>query len=109
MKWGKINIMNIDRIKELFYQLQNYLKRYGDTSIRNQCRIVDDTIAVLSSNESDEYKFNYTLQSYKALFTGKGGLTDFYAWDDDFNKRLRINEPYEKITDELWNIFKNYI
>lgn len=101
--------MNIDRIKELFYQLQEYLKRYGDTSIRNQCRIVENTIACMNSDEADEYKFNYTIESYRALFTGKGGLTDFYVWDDDFDKRLKINEPYEKITDELWDIFKDYI
>lgn len=101
--------MNIDRIKELFYQLQEYLKRYGDTSIRNQCRIVENTIVCMNSNEADEYKLNYTIESYRALFTGKGGLTDFYVWDDDFDKRLKINEPYEKITDELWDIFKDYI
>ncbi len=101
--------MNTDRVKELFCQLESYLKKYGDISTKNQYRIVDDIIAVLGSDESDEYKFNYTLQSYKSLFTGKGGLTDFYVWDDDFNKRLKINEPYEIITDELWNIFKDYI
>lgn len=101
--------MNIDRIKELFYQLQEYLKRYGDTSIKNQCRIVENTIACMNSDKGDEYKFNYTIESYKALFTGKGGLTDFYVWDDDFDKRLKINEPYEKIIDELWDIFKDYI
>ncbi len=100
--------MNIKRINELFCQLESYLKKHGNFSIRNQYLIVTDTIIFLNSDESDDKKFNYALRNYKSLFTGKGGLTEFYVWDDDFDKRQKINEPFERITDELWDLFKEY-
>ena len=101
--------MNIAKLKILFCQLEEYLKEHVNISIQNQYLIVCDTIAFLNSDESNENKFYYTLRNYKALFTGKGGLTEFYVWNDDFDKRQKINQPLEIITDELWTIFKDYV
>lgn len=101
--------MNIPKIKELFCLLEEYLKDHGNNSIQNQYLIVRNTIAFLNSDECDENKFNYALMNYKSLFTGKGGLTEFYVWDDDFDTRQKINKPFETITDELWILFKSYI
>jgi hypothetical protein len=49
------------------------------------------------------------IKSYKSLFTGRGGLTEFYVWDNNFEKRCAINEPFELATDELWKLIKPFM
>lgn len=101
--------MDLERIKILFVSLEDYLKKYGDSSIVTPYRIVKSTIEIISSDEESEIKQQEVIHNYKMLFPAKGGLSEFYIWDNDFETRKKLNEPLDAIRKELWSIMKNYI
>lgn len=101
--------MNLERILELFENLEVFLKKYGDNSILHSYKIVKRTIEFLKSEENRDEKEEYVICSYKELFSGRGALSEFYIWDNDFKTRKSLNEPLEYIHKELWKIIKDYI
>ena len=101
--------MNLERILELFENLEVFLKKYGDNSILQSYKIVNRAIEVLKSKADIKEKEAYIIRSYKALFQSRGGLAEFYIWDNDFETRKALNEPFEYIHKELWDILKDNI
>lgn len=101
--------MDFKKICNLYTDIDDFLKKYGGLSIKNQHLLVKDTIDLLNSSEDDKTKKEMLINSYKSLFTGRGGLTEFCVWDNDFDKRCAINEPFELATDELWKLMKPFI
>lgn len=100
--------MNIKLILTLFKELKEYLRKYGDNSILNSYKILSRTIEVLDSEECDN-KEGYIVHAYKLLYPGKGALSEFYIWENDAEKRKRLNESLDRIHNELWNNVKEYI
>lgn len=100
--------MNFDIIKSLFLELRKCLELQNDNSIINIKKAVDNTIAVLESDETDDFKADYVVEVYKSLYTGRAGLTEYYIWDNDYEKRMKLNEPLERIRNDLWEIMKQY-
>ena len=101
--------MNFDALKKLFTELRDYLELQNDNSIVNIRKLVNNTVVVLESDKSESFKSEYVLDAYKSLYTGRGGLTEYYIWDNDYDKRMRLNEPLERIRDDLWEIMKQYV
>lgn len=98
--------MDFKKICSLYADIDNFLKKYGNPSTINQHLLVKDTIDLLNSSEDDRTKKELLIKSYKSLFTGRGGLTEFY---NNFEKRCAINEPFELATDELWKLMKPFM
>lgn len=101
--------MNFDALKKLFTELRDYLELQNDNSIVNIRKLVNNTVVVLESDKSESFKSEYVLDAYKSLYTGRTGLTEYYIWDNDYDKRMRLNEPLERIRDDLWEIMKQYV
>lgn len=101
--------MDLKRIKALFVDLKIYLQNYGGDSIKASYRILNNTIAMLESEQEDNLKKQIILRNYKALFFPKSELSEFYVWNDDFNTRKKLNEDFEKIHNELWNLLKEFL
>jgi len=36
-------------------------------------------------------------------------LTEYYIWDNDYDTRMKLNEPLERIRSDLWEIMKQYV
>lgn len=101
--------MNLEVLRSLFAELRDYLELQNDKSILRIYNLVKNTAAVLESDEPDSFKSEYVLNAYKLLYTGRAGLTEYNIWDDDYDKRVKMNEPLERIRDDLWKIMKQYI
>lgn len=101
--------MNLEVLRSLFAELRDYLELQNDKSILRIYNLVKNTAAVLESDEPDSFKSEYVLSAYKLLYTGRAGLTEYNIWDDDYDKRVKMNEPLERIRDDLWKIMKQYI
>ena len=101
--------MNFDALKKLFTEFRDYLELQNDNSIVNIRKLVNNTVVVLESDKSESFKWEYVLDAYKSLYTGRAGLTEYYIWDNDYDKRMRLNEPLERIRDDLWEIMKQYV
>lgn len=101
--------MNLEALKKLFTELGDCLELQNDNSILNIRKLVKNTVEVLDSDESESFKSEYVLDAYKSLYTGRAGLTEYYIWDNDYDKRMKLNEPLERIRDDLWEIMKRYV
>ncbi len=101
--------MHLDRVLELYENLEDFLRKYGDNSILQSYRIVKRTIDILKSNMERQEKEEQVIYSYKALFPGRGALSEFYVWDNNLEKRKAINEIFECTHKELWEIVKEYM
>lgn len=101
--------MNLDKILKLYERLEEYLIKYGDNSILQSYKIVKRTIVFLKSDEVNDEKESFVIQSYKSLFSGRGALSEFYIWDNDIEKRRKLNEPFEMIHNEVWEEMEDYI
>ena len=40
----------------------------------------------------------------ESLYPPRGGLGEFYVWDDDYDKRIDLNEPIDKAKSITWEI-----
>ncbi len=101
--------MNITHILELLKELEALLKKYGDQSIVYQYRTLQDAIAVLEADYSDEDKEDCILTLYERLYPGRCGLTEFFIYTQDFEQRKALNETLSRIHDELWDAVKDNI
>lgn len=101
--------MDLKKIKELFIELESFLKDYGNNDILPSYKIVQATINFILSDESDDIKKQVVIGNYKKLFPGKGALSEFYIWDNNFETRKKLNEPFQNIHNELWKLLKDYI
>lgn len=97
---------SLNKIQETFSELKELLEKYGDNSILSQYQLVKTAISILESSAQAEEKYNEVADIYKALYPARGGLSEFNVWKDDFAERKEINEPFTRIKEELWEIFK---
>ena len=43
---------------------------------------------------AESEKIDFLISGYNQLYPGKGGLSKFFVWDNDYEKRIEINEPF---------------
>lgn len=96
-------------LRKIFLQLGKIVQMYGEKYYTIQLRIISDIIKCIDSGINKEEKTEYILNRYKVLYPSRGGLSEFYIHDDDFQTRLKLNEPLDKLQDNLWMIMKQYI
>ena len=96
-------------LREIFLQLGKLVQKYGKNYYTIQIKAISDIIKCIDSEENEKEKTEYILDRYKILYPSKGGLSDFYIYDDDFQTRLKLNEPLDELKDKLWMIMKQYI
>lgn len=101
--------MNLEQIHKLLTELKKYLSKHYDKSIEYQYAILTYTLNVLDSNEPIDYKKNYVVEAYKILYTTKIGLSNYYIWDDDYNRRIKLNQPLTNIKNDLSQLMRPYI
>lgn len=99
--------IDMNELKLLFNELIIILEKFGDSSSTNyQKRIIQETINIIESDLDYEEKVVLIRREYSLLYPPRGGLTEFNIWSDDFNERKHVNEPFDKISNRLWDIFK---
>ena len=101
--------MDLNRIKLLFTELNNYQINQNDSTIESSKKIGENAVDNLENDEENNIKKKYIIEIYKLLYTGRGGLTEYYIWDNDYEIRMKLNEPLERIRNDLWSIMKEYV
>lgn len=98
---------NEEKVKKIIEELLPLLKKYNSGQINYQIEMLSWLLKKLdeggSLNNIDFYDFR------KKLYPQIGGLTDFYIWDDDYLRRLELNQPIDTLNNKLWDIIKIYI
>jgi hypothetical protein len=96
-------------LREICIRLGKIVQRYGEKYYTIQIKAISDIIKCIDSEKKEDEKTEYILDRYKVLYPSRGGLNDFYIQDDDFHTRLKLNEPLDRLKDNLWKIMKQYI
>ena len=101
-------LKDINELKQLFEELLSIVDKYGDNSLDNQKKIIKHIIdTIINVNIDDlEKQFIEIQRDYKNLYPARGGLSEFYIWNDNFNERQKLNEPLSRIRERLWEILK---
>ena len=63
----------------------------------------------IDSQDDDENKLRYLVESYQPIFTSRGALGDFTVYVKDDELRCRLNEEYSNNLEKIWRIMKRYI
>ncbi|RFB15383.1 hypothetical protein DZB84_13345 [Bacillus sp. HNG] len=43
---------------------------------------------------------------HQKIYPPRGGLSDFFIWHPVYEERVRLNEPFEKISYGLWKLLQ---
>lgn len=97
------------QLREAYMELGKMVHKYGYGQYNGTLRIVMGQINCIDSDESNDEKMKYLIESYSKLFTSRGGLSDFIIYDTDIQLRNQLNEKYNDEVKRVWNIMKDYI
>ena len=104
MSESEFNILydQLERLKDL-------IKVYGGKYYRIQYGIIENILDCIKSDLSCDDKEEYIIRNYQKLYPANGGLSDFYIKHDNYEERLKLNKPLDKINETIWGIIKNYL
>lgn len=93
----------INTLKTEYRLILESLKKYGDQSNKPQV-----TLVKLILDKLEHYKDGDDLTEIRkindSLYLPRGGLGEFYIWDNDYDKRVMLNEPIDKAKKVTWKI-----
>ncbi len=96
------------RAKFLLEKLLKIIEQEGKGEIDFQINEVKRGIYLLDSllqNSDENNSLGLDLKRViRNLYPPRGGLSDFYIWNDDEDTRIKVNMPLSNIEDELWKI-----
>lgn len=104
----------LNKVKVLFYDFLKILQVEGDNNVsyaKNELSVNIKKIEYALSNVDSPNMdvnliFNEVQNSYKSMYPPHGGLTEFFIWREDFDERVKANEPLDKIKEELRKILE---
>jgi hypothetical protein len=103
-------INKTETLKRSYINLLEILEKHGrgeiDIQIR-QVRHILDFLINISSKEDEEEIISEVRKMHESLFPPRGGLSDFFIWSNDYDERIRLNEPLENVRKEIYNILNN--
>lgn len=89
------------------------MEKYGCGQYNGILKLLMGQINCIDSDESDEKKKEYLVESYSRLFVLRSGLNDFVIYDADAQLRNELNERYNEEVKKcgilLKIIFSNHI
>ncbi|MEZ5642218.1 MAG: hypothetical protein R3E70_09210 [Burkholderiaceae bacterium] len=78
----------------LVTELHSLLCAHGE---RNWIRGVSHVGALLQDNDLAS-----AASAYKGMLGGNGSFSDFYIHADQIDERRRLNEPLDRLRDQIW-------
>ena len=77
-------------------EIGKMVQKYGYGQYNGILRILMGQVNCIDSNESNDEKMKYLIESYSKLFVSRGGLSDFIIYDADVQLRNQLNEKRQK-------------
>lgn len=77
-----------------YIEIGKMVQKYGHGQYNGILNILMGQVKCIDSDENDDEKIQYLVNSYKRLFISRGGLSDFVIYDEDSQLRKQLNEKY---------------
>lgn len=97
------------QLRMSYIEIGKMVQKYGYGQYNGMLRILMGQINCIDSDESDDEKMEYLIESYSKLFVSRGGLSDFVIYDSDIQLRNQLNEKYNDEVKKVWSIMKDHI
>ena len=80
---------------------------YGKRTIKNIVQYLEAEL----TNDPLRYEelVSEVAKQYKSMFPPRGGLSEFYIWDDSYEVRYTSNHEYEQIKSQIEAILSKYM
>lgn len=104
-----INNEELLQLRMSYIEIGKMVQKYGYGQYNGMLRILMGQINCIDSDESDDEKMEYLIESYSKLFVSRGGLSDFVIYDSDIQLRNQLNEKYNDEVKKVWSIMKDHI
>ena len=97
------------QLRMSYIEIGKMVQKYGYGQYNGMLRILMGQINCIDSDESDDEKMEYLIESYSKLFVSRGGLSDFVIYDSDIQLRNQLTEKYNDEVKKVWSIMKDHI
>ena len=97
------------QLRESYIEIGKMVQKYGYGQYNRMLKILIGQVNCIDSNESNDEKLKYLIESYRRLFISKSGLGDFVIYDADVQLRNKLNEKYNDEVKKVWKLIKDYI
>lgn len=99
--------MDFAQLSALLEELLRFLNQHGGRSVEIQKGLIADLRQTIAGGADDGAKASEALRRFKQLYPPRGGLSDFYVWIDDLEQRKKINQEFDRIGNQIWDMLKN--
>ncbi|EUJ26618.1 Uncharacterised protein [Listeria grayi] len=93
-------------LQEQYQLLLKYLNKYGDSSLNPQISNIKLILEILNKDKNGTNLDNIR-EINDSLYPPRGGLSEFFIWDNDYEKRVLLNEPVDRAKEITWDILNN--
>lgn len=103
--------MKLERLLARYRKLLSIIEKHGKGEIDSQINTVKDIIDYIKVIdyeivESENY-MRAIKKMHENLFPPRGGLSDFFIWSNDYDERIQLNEPLDKVREEIWDMLRD--
>jgi hypothetical protein len=88
-------------VAKLLAELESLLRARGE---RNWIRGVTAAKQAAEAGSLADARSIYT-----SMTGGNGSFSDYYIHDDDFDTRVRLNEPLDRLRERIWTALMRYL
>lgn len=93
-------------LQEQYQLLLEYLTKYGNSSLNPQISNIKLILEILNKDKNGTNLDNIR-EINDSLYPPRGGLSEFFIWDNDYEKRVLLNEPVDRAKEITWDILNN--
>lgn len=97
------------QLRTSYIEIGKLVQKYGYGQYNGVLNTLMGQVRCIDSNEDDDEKTQYLIDSYNRLFITRGGLGDFIIYDEELETRKQLNELFNAETKKIWEIMKEYI
>ncbi|ETS33646.1 hypothetical protein BB987_14870 [Photorhabdus temperata] len=96
-------IEKAEKLLILFTSLRKIMYNDGE---KNWIRGIENIIALLTPPdyggiENAEIAIKEVDYTYSSMLRGNGSFSDYFIWRDDFDERVKANEEFDRIKNEI--------
>lgn len=97
------------QLRTSYIEIGKLVQRYGHG--RYNLSILMGQVVCIDSNEEDNVKLQYLLDSYNSMFCFKEGLDEFAVCECDESRErcIELNQRFRRESQKIWDILKKYI
>lgn len=96
------------QLRTSYIEIGKLVQKYGNGQYNGVLNILMGQVNCIDSDENDDEKMQYLIESYNRLFVSRGGLSDFVIYDENYEVRNQLNERYNDEVKKVWAIMKEY-